>query len=82
MYGPEAASGAAPIDLYEYWSVPNNSVADMLYYEKSTEKQKRYFLVDGSYTDEEVAEEEMYLVQEVRDHMRDWIRETGKLPKR
>ena len=67
MYGPEASSGAAPIDLYEYWSVPNNSVPDMLYYEKSTEKQKRYFLLDGSYTDEEVAEEEMYLVQEVRD---------------
>lgn len=53
-YGDEAVGqGMAGIDIYEKWTVPDDSTADVTYYELETKKIKRYWLEDGTTVDEE-----------------------------
>ncbi len=53
-YGDEAVGqGIAGIDIYEHWTVPQDSTADVTYYELENKKFKRYWLEDGTTVDEE-----------------------------
>lgn len=54
-WGEEVAQGQmAGINVYEYWTVPDNSVCDLTYYEVIEEQKPRYWYSDGSYSDEEI----------------------------
>lgn len=54
MYGDEAVGdGMGGINLFEYWNTPEDSTADMTYYEIEREEVDRYWYEDGEFDDEE-----------------------------
>jgi hypothetical protein len=51
LYGDEALQQINGVDLYKSWEVPQDSTADMLYYEVEQKSAKRYWLEDGRVVD-------------------------------
>jgi len=52
QYGEDAVGqGLGGVDIFEHWTVPEDSVADFTYYELESEKIQRYWYENGTTTD-------------------------------
>ena len=59
-HGKEVSSGTiAGVDIYKNFDVPSDSVTQLIYYYKEKKQKTRYWLTDGSWTDDKPEFEEM-----------------------
>ena len=57
MHGEEVTTGSfADSSLWSHWKVPENTVPDMVFYERQSVSRDRTWLTDGTYTDEDTSE--------------------------